>query len=74
MTELVPDLPEKRKPRCTVKPGFEFGEALLIVLNQGQDSRLSSGRDLLPEFVRDWRTCAHAAGLAIGLQLGNFDL
>jgi hypothetical protein len=34
---------------------------------------LSSGRDLLPEFVRDWRVRIHAAGLAIPLPLGNLD-
>jgi hypothetical protein len=43
------------------------------VLNQGQDSGLSSGRDLLPEFVRDWRGRIHAAGLAIQLPLGNLE-
>jgi hypothetical protein len=41
------------------------------VLDQGQDSRLSSGRDLLPEFSKDWRVCLHAAGLAIKLPRGN---
>jgi hypothetical protein len=54
-----------------LESGFEFGEALLVPLNQGQYSRLSSGRDLLPEFVRDWRVCLHADGLSIKLQLGN---
>jgi hypothetical protein len=43
------------------------------VLNQCQDSRLSSRRDLLPEFVRDWRVCLHAAGLSIQLRPGNLD-
>ena len=57
-----------------VDPGFEFGEALLVVLDQGQDSGWSSRWDLLPEFVRDWRARAHAAGLAIKLLLGKLDL
>jgi hypothetical protein len=32
---------------------------------------LSSGRNFLPQLVRDWRTRAHAAGRAISLRLGN---
>src|SRR5262249_7923843 len=59
--------------RILIEPCFQFGEALLVVLNQGQDSRLSSRRDLSPEFVRDWRVCLHAAGLSIMLRLGNLD-
>src|SRR5690242_19048794 len=34
--------------RILIEPCFEFGEALLVVLNQGKDSGLSSSRDLLP--------------------------
>jgi hypothetical protein len=59
--------------RILIEPCFELGEALLVVLNQSPDSGLSSGRDLLPEFVRDWRVRIHAAGLAIKLRLGNLD-
>jgi hypothetical protein len=53
--------------------GLEVGEASLVALDQPPDSSLSSGRDLLPEFVRDWRVRVHAAGLAIRLLLGNLD-
>jgi hypothetical protein len=59
--------------RILIEPCFEFGEALLVLLNQGQDSRLNSRRDLLSEFVRDWRGRIHAAGLSIMLRLGNLD-
>jgi hypothetical protein len=34
--------------RILIEPCFEFCEALLVLLNQGKDSRLSSGRDLSP--------------------------
>jgi hypothetical protein len=60
--------------RILVEPGFEFAEALLVVLDQGQESGLSNRWDLLPEFVRDWRSRVHAAGVAIKLALGNLDL
>jgi hypothetical protein len=53
--------------------GLEVGQASFVALDQSPDSGLSSGRDLLPEFVRDWRVCLHAAGLSIQLLLGNLD-
>jgi hypothetical protein len=53
--------------------GLEVGEASLIALDQRPDSGLSSGRDLLPEFVRKRRVRIHAAGLSIKLRLGNCD-
>jgi hypothetical protein len=56
-----------------LEPGFEVGEASFVALDQSPDSGLSSGRDLLPEFVRDRRVRIHAAGLAIMLRLGNLD-
>jgi hypothetical protein len=52
---------------------LEVGEASFVALDQRPDSGLSSGRDLLPEFVRDWRVRVHAAGLSIQLLLGNLD-
>jgi hypothetical protein len=57
-----------------VESSFEFGEAWFVTLDQGQDSNLGSRWDLLPEFVRDWWTRAHAAGVEIRLRLGNLDL
>jgi hypothetical protein len=56
-----------------LQSGFEVGEASFVSLDQSADSGLSRGRDLLPEFVRDWRVRIHAAGLAIQLRLGNLD-
>jgi hypothetical protein len=56
-----------------VEPGFEVGQALLVVLDQGKDRGLGSRRTLLPEFVRDWRTRLHSAGVAIRSRLGNLD-
>lgn len=53
--------------------GFEVGEALFVSLDQGPNSGLSSGRDLLPQVIGDWRACLHAAGLSIKLRLGNLD-
>jgi hypothetical protein len=37
------------------------------------DIDLGSGRNLLPEMVRNWRARIHAAEVAIGLQLGSLD-
>jgi hypothetical protein len=56
-----------------VEPAFEVGPALLVVLDQSKDSGLSSRWNLLPEFVRDWRTRLHSAGVAIRSRLGNLD-
>jgi hypothetical protein len=60
--------------RILMEPGFEFGKALLVVLDQDLDSGLRSRWDLLPQLVRDWRTRLHAAGVVIKLRLGNLDL
>ena len=59
--------------RILLESGFEVGESSFVSLDQIPDSGLSSGRDLLPEFVRDWRFLIHSAGLAIKLRLGNLD-
>src|SRR5262245_64984255 len=56
-----------------LESGFEVGEASFVALDQSPYSGLSSGRDLLPEFVRDWRARSHAAGLAFKLRLCNLD-
>jgi hypothetical protein len=56
-----------------LESGFEVGEASFVALDQIPDSGLSSGRDLLPKLVRNWRFLIHAAGLAIKLRLGNLD-
>jgi hypothetical protein len=56
-----------------LESGFDIGEASFVALDQSPDSGLSSGRDLLPEFVRDWRVRIHAAGLSTQLPLGNFN-
>ena len=64
-----------------VEPLLEFNplqvkllKALLVALDQGTNSSLGSRWDLLPQFVRDRRTRAHAAELAIKLRLGHPDL
>jgi hypothetical protein len=59
--------------RILLELGFEVGESSFVALDQSPDSGLSSGRDLLPEFVGDWRVRIHAAGLSIQLPLGNHD-
>jgi hypothetical protein len=56
-----------------LESGFKVGEASFVSLDQIPDRGLSSGRDLLPQFVRDWRVRVHAAGVAIRLPLGNLD-
>jgi hypothetical protein len=56
-----------------LESGFEVGQPSLVALDQRPNSVLSSGRDLLPEFVRDWRVRIHAAGLSIQLPLDNLD-
>jgi hypothetical protein len=50
-----------------LESGLEIGNASFVLLDQSPDSGLSSMRDLLPQFVRDWRPRVHAAGLAISL-------
>ena len=42
-----------------VELGFEVSQALVVVFDQSKDSGLSSRWNLLPEFVRDWRTRLH---------------
>jgi hypothetical protein len=56
-----------------LESGFEVSEASFVAFDQSSDSVLSSGGDLLPEFIRDWRDRIHAAGLSIQLLLGNLD-
>jgi hypothetical protein len=56
-----------------LESGFEVGEASFVSLDQSPDSVLINWRDLLPQFVRNWRFLIHGAGLAIKLQLGNLN-
>jgi hypothetical protein len=59
--------------RIPPESGFEVSEASFVALDQSLDCGLSGGRELLPEFVRDWRVRIHAAGLSIQLLLDNLD-
>jgi hypothetical protein len=59
--------------RVLLESGFEVGEPSFVALDQSPDSGLSSERDLLPEFVRNWRFLIHAAGQSTQLPLGNLD-
>ena len=46
--------------RVPIDPGLEGGDPLLEGLDQGEDGRLSIGRDLDPEVIGQWRLGTHA--------------
>jgi hypothetical protein len=52
---------------------LEIGEVLLVVLDQSPDSVLSSGWDLLPQLVRDWRTRGHPGWQDVDAEEGGAD-
>src|SRR5262249_54317496 len=43
-------------------PAREVLEPLLMLADQGQDRRLSGGRDLVPQYGQQWRLRLHAGG------------